>query len=322
MATKKTKKQAAPVLVDDLVVESNDETTLSVDKIGINVADIKDDWFSHVSSGITTPSDEKINVPKGLWTKCSACCQLFAKDEMVENFFVCPSCAHHHRIPSVEYMNILFDDKKYKLLFENISSVDMLGFKDLIPYAERLKEAKEKTKLQDAMRIGAGAIGGYSAVIAAMDFSFIGGSLGCAVGEKLCLGVEYAIKKKMPFICIPQSGGARMMESAFSLMQMPKAASCLHLLAKARLPYIVLLTDPTYGGVTASFAMLGDIHLAEPKARIGFAGPRVIEELIKKKVPENFQTSEALKENGFVDRIVHRHHLKEEITQLLFFFKH
>src|SRR5690606_13836320 len=241
--------------------------------------------------------------------------------DLKENLFVCPHCDHHNRIGSRDYFHILFDESRYQLLFEGLESRDILGFQDLKKYTDRLAEAQEKTGLKDAISVAVGEIDtNYPIVIAAMDFSFIGGSMGSVVGEKISLAIDYCIEHRLPLMIISKSGGARMMESAFSLMQMAKTSVKLGLLSDARLPYISLLTDPTTGGVTASFSMLGDFNIAEPKALIGFAGPRVIKETIKQDLPEGFQSSEFLLEEGFLDFIVHRKDLKHRIRQLLGFF--
>ncbi|HMT36676.1 MAG TPA: acetyl-CoA carboxylase, carboxyltransferase subunit beta, partial [Chitinophagaceae bacterium] len=274
-------------------------------------------WFKRIKQGILTSTKEKKNVPDGLWFKCPGCKKTSTINEIRSSLWVCPNCNFHNRIDAEEYFEILFDDNKYTLLFENILSRDMLGFVDLKPYKDRLVEAQKQTGLKDAMTVGTGEIMGRSIVIACMNFNFIGGSMGSVVGEKISRGIDYAIANKMPFMIISKSGGARMMESAFSLMQMAKTSAKLTLLAKAKLPYISFLTDPTTGGVTASYAMLGDLNIAEPAALIGFAGPRVIKETIKKDLPEGFQRSEFLLEHGFLDFIVNRKELKEKISLLM-----
>jgi acetyl-CoA carboxylase carboxyl transferase subunit beta len=238
---------------------------------------------------------------------------------MRENYFKCPKCTYHVRIGSGEYFDIIFDGE-YKELFNELTSKDFLEFTDLKPYHERLVSAKKKTKLTDAISVASGNVNQLPLVVAAMDFSFIGGSMGSVVGEKIGLAIDHSLQSKTPFLMISKSGGARMMESAFSLMQMAKTSAKLTRLAKAGIPYFSMLTDPTTGGVTASFAMLGDINFAEPKALIGFAGPRVIKETIKRDLPEGFQTSEFLLENGFLDFIVDRADLKEKLTDLLTIF--
>lgn len=277
-------------------------------------------WFKRIKQGILTSTKEKKNVPDGLWFKCPGCKKTSTINEIKSTLWVCPQCNHHNRIDAEEYFNILFDDQKYELLFENILSTDKLGFVDLKPYKDRLVEARKQTGLKDAMTVGVGAINGNKIVIAAMNFSFIGGSMGSVVGEKIARGIDHAIANKLPFMIISKSGGARMMESAFSLMQMAKTSAKLTLLAKAKLPYISFMTDPTTGGVTASYAMLGDINIAEPNALIGFAGPRVIKETIKKDLPEGFQRSEFLLEHGFLDFIVERKDLKKTLSDMIEYF--
>ncbi|MBU3676642.1 MAG: acetyl-CoA carboxylase, carboxyltransferase subunit beta, partial [Chitinophagaceae bacterium] len=227
---------------------------------------------------------------------------------------------HHNRIDAAEYFDIIFDTDTTTLLFENIVSKDQLGFVDLKPYKNRLVEARKSTGLRDAMTVGVGEVDGRKLVCAAMNFRFIGGSMGSVVGEKIARAIDYAIEHKLPFMIISKSGGARMMESAFSLMQMAKTSAKLTQLANAKLPYISFMTDPTTGGVTASYAMLGDVNIAEPGALIGFAGPRVIKETIKKDLPEGFQTSEFLLEHGFLDFIVDRKDLKQKLADLIDYF--
>lgn len=277
-------------------------------------------WFKRIKQGILTSTKEKKNVPDGLWFKCPGCKKTSTINEIKSTLWVCPQCNHHNRIDAQEYFDILFDDNLYELLFENILSTDQLGFVDLKPYKDRLVEARKQTGLKDAMTVGVGAINGNKIVIAAMNFSFIGGSMGSVVGEKIARGIDHAIANKLPFMIISKSGGARMMESAFSLMQMAKTSAKLTLLAKAKLPYISFMTDPTTGGVTASYAMLGDINIAEPNALIGFAGPRVIKETIKKDLPEGFQRSEFLLEHGFLDFIVERKDLKKKLSDMIEYF--
>lgn len=237
-----------------------------------------------------------------------------------DNFYKCPKCDYHTAIGSEEYFDLLFDGHEYQTHYDSLASVDFLKFTDLKPYDRRLEETIKKTGMNDALAIGEGLVNGAPLVIAAMDFKFIGGSMGAVVGEKISLAIDRAIETRSGLLIIAKSGGARMMESAFSLMQMAKTSAKLTLLAKAKLPYFSLMTDPTTGGVTASFAMLGDVNLAEPGALIGFAGPRVIRETIKKDLPEGFQTAEFLLENGFVDLIVNRKDLKETLGDLLAFW--
>ncbi len=239
--------------------------------------------------------------------------------EMKENLFLCPHCDTHTRIGSYDYFDLLYDGK-YEVLFDNLTALDTLEFVDIKPYTQRLEEAVLKTGLKEAMTVAEGKINKRPLVIAAMDFRFIGGSMGAVVGEKIANAVDHCIEHQIPLMIIAKSGGARMMESAFSLMQMAKTSAKLYQLSAAKLPYLSLMTDPTTGGVTASFAMLGDINMAEPGALIGFAGPRVIRETIKQDLPDGFQNSEFLMEHGFMDFIVHRKDLKEKISDLLLLF--
>ncbi|WP_276134490.1 acetyl-CoA carboxylase, carboxyltransferase subunit beta [Polluticoccus soli] len=273
-------------------------------------------WFRRIKKGISTTTEEKKEAPDGLWNKCPECKATLTAKELEDHYHVCPKCNYHHRINAKEYFQILFDEEP-ELLFENIGPKDELGFVDLKPYKNRIVDAQKNTELKDAMTVGVGKLDGRSLVVACMNFNFIGGSMGSVVGEKISRGIDYAIKNKMPFMIISKSGGARMMESAFSLMQMAKTSAKLTRLAKAQLPYISLMTDPTTGGVTASYAMLGDINIAEPKALIGFAGPRVIKETIKKDLPAGFQRSEFLLEHGFLDFIITRQNLKEKLVNVI-----
>jgi acetyl-CoA carboxylase carboxyl transferase subunit beta len=273
-----------------------------------------------VRKGILTSTQEKKETPEGLWHKCPECKTTITREELEQHFYVCPKCNYHNRINAKEYFQILFDNGEYEELFANITPKDMLGFVDLKPYDKRLEEAQASTGLRDAMTVGVGNLDGKGIVIACMNFNFIGGSMGSVVGEKIARGIDQAIKLKMPFMIISKSGGARMMESAFSLMQMAKTSAKLTQLAKAGLPYISLMTDPTTGGVTASYAMLGDINIAEPKALIGFAGPRVIKETIKKDLPAGFQRSEFLLEHGFLDFIIERQNLKYKLSHAMDWF--
>ena len=277
-------------------------------------------WFKRLREGIQTTTEEKKEVPDGLWHKCIECSHTSTTKELIENFWCCSQCNHHFRIDSNTYFDIIFD-KKPKLLFEHLEPIDMLGFVDLKPYKQRLLDTQKKTGLKDALSVGIGKVNDNTLIVACMDFKFIGGSMGSVVGEKIALAIDLAIKKKYPLLIISKTGGARMMESAFSLMQMTKTSAKLSQLGKAGLPYFSLMTDPTTGGVTASFAMLGDVNLAEPKALIGFAGPRVIKETIKRDLPEGFQTSEFLLEAGFLDVIVKRKDLKDTLSNLILFFK-
>ena len=271
-------------------------------------------WFRRSKQGILTTTKEKKETPDGLWHKCPECKATSTMKELADNMYVCQHCGYHNRINSKEYFEILFDSNKYELLFENITPKDMLNFVDIKAYSARLIEAQRTTHLSDAMTVGVGKMNERSTVIACMNFNFIGGSMGSVVGEKISRAIDYCIAHKMPLVIISKSGGARMMESAFSLMQMVKTAAKLTQLAKAGLPYISFMTDPTTGGVTASYAMLGDINIAEPNALIAFAGPRVIKETIKKDLPPGFQKSEFLLEHGFLDFIVHRKTLKYKLS--------
>ncbi len=273
-------------------------------------------WFKRVKDGITTATKDKKSIPDGLWSKCKACNKKMTTKELEENFFVCLGCDYHFRIGSTEYFNILFDNGKFKETNKRLTSGDPLSFTDKKPYKERYEEARKKTDLYDAIRTASGNINGHKVMVACMDFSFIGGSMGAVVGEKISRAIEYSRKNKVPLVIISKSGGARMMEAAFSLMQMAKTSAQLALLHEAGVPYISVLTDPTTGGVSASFAMLGDLNIAEPNALIGFAGPRVIKETIGKDLPEGFQRSEFLLENGFLDYIVERKNLKGNIAMI------
>jgi len=277
-------------------------------------------WFKRRKKGISTSTAEKKEAPDGLWTKCPDCKYTCTTVELKENFSVCPKCQYHHRIGSAEYFDILFDDQQYQEMFAEVRSIDFLGFNDLKPYKKRLVDAYEKTGLHDSITAGHGKVNGQDLVVCCMDFNFICGSLGSVMGEKIARSADYCLKHRIPFMIISKSGGARMMESAFSLMQLPKTIGKISRLAVAGIPYISLFTDPTYGGTTASFAMVGDINIGEPKAMIGFAGPRVIKETIKRDLPEGFQTSEFVMDHGFLDMIVARKDLKERIATLLGLF--
>lgn len=275
-------------------------------------------WFKRVKEGILTSTKDKKEVPEGLWSKCPACKKAVSSKELEENNFVC-TCedAYHFRIGSTLYFNILFDDQEYTELYADLSAADPLNFTDKKPYTERLVEAQEKTGLHDALRVAAGSLNGQHLIVACMDFAFIGGSMGSVVGEKIARAIDFARENRVPLMIISKSGGARMMEAAFSLMQMAKTSAKLALLDKEGIPFISLMTDPTTGGVTASFAMLGDFNIAEPGALIGFAGPRVIKETIGKDLPKGFQSAEFLLEHGFIDFIVDRRELKQKLTTLL-----
>jgi acetyl-CoA carboxylase carboxyl transferase subunit beta len=268
-------------------------------------------WFKRIKEGITR---DKKETPEGLWYKCPSCKNIVPSEEEIANMYVCVKCGYHEKIGSGEYFSILFDDGKFTELDADLEASDPLGFTDTKKYTDRLKASQSKTNLKDAMRTASGKINKHSAVVACMDFEFIGGSMGSVMGEKIARAIDYCIAHNQPFVLISKSGGARMMEAAFSLMQMAKTSAKLTLLADAKLPYISLMTDPTTGGVTASFAMLGDLNIAEPGALIGFAGPRVVKETIRKDLPKGFQTSEFLLEHGFLDAIVSRKELKDKIS--------
>jgi acetyl-CoA carboxylase carboxyl transferase subunit beta len=281
----------------------------------------KSRWFTRKRKGILTSTADKKETPEGLWNKCPECNFICTTTELKENLFVCSKCNHHHRVGSEEYYDIIFDNNEYLELFDNIRSKDALGFTDLKPYQKRLDDIHAKTDLKDSMRVAVGKVNGEGLVIACMDFEFIGGSLGSVMGEKFSRAVDYCLEHKLPYLVISKSGGARMMESAFSLMQLAKTSGKLSQLSDAQLPYISLLTDPTFGGISASFGMLGDLNIAEPGALIGFAGPRVIKETIKKDLPAGFQRSEFLLDHGFLDFIVDRKNLKDKLAQLVQLFR-
>ena len=270
-------------------------------------------WFKRKEKGITTPTEDKKDTPKGLWYKTPTG-KIIESEELAKNLWISPEDDYHVRIGSKEYFEILFDDNKFKELFGSITAKDPLKFVDTKKYSERLKEAKDKTNLKDAVRVAVGKSKGADLVIACMDFAFIGGSMGSVVGEKIARGIDYSIKNNIPFMMISKSGGARMMEAAYSLMQMAKTSAKLAQLADAKIPYISLCTDPTTGGTTASYAMLGDINIAEPGALIGFAGPRIVKDTTGKDLPDGFQTSEFLLEHGFLDFVVHRKQLKNKVN--------
>jgi len=270
-------------------------------------------WFQRKDKGIQTSTEDKRDVPKGLWYKTPSG-KVIETNELKENLYVSPEDGYHVRIGSAEYFEILFDDNKFKELDENLTSKDPLKFEDTKKYVDRLKAAQEKTNLKDAVRTAVGKSYGKNIVIAAMDFAFIGGSMGSVVGEKIVRAIDYAIKHKIPFLMISKSGGARMMEASLSLMQLAKTSVKLAQLADAKIPYISLCTDPTTGGTTASFAMLGDINIAEPNALIAFAGPRIVKDTTGKDLPEGFQRSEFVLEHGFLDAIYERKELKDQIN--------
>ncbi|WP_350290578.1 acetyl-CoA carboxylase, carboxyltransferase subunit beta [uncultured Croceitalea sp.] len=270
-------------------------------------------WFKRKEKGIQTATEEKKDTPKGLWYK-SPTGKIVESEDLAKNFYVSPEDDYHVRIGSKEYFEILFDDNKFQELDEKLNSKDPLKFEDTKKYSDRLKAAKAKTGLNDAVRSAIGKSMGKDLVIACMDFSFIGGSMGSVVGEKIARAIDVSKKKKVPFLMISKSGGARMMEAALSLMQLAKTSAKLAQLAEAKIPYISLCTDPTTGGTTASYAMLGDINISEPGALIGFAGPRIVKDTTGKDLPDGFQTSEFLKENGFLDFISHRRDLKSKVN--------
>ncbi|MGY6562465.1 MAG: acetyl-CoA carboxylase, carboxyltransferase subunit beta [Luteibaculaceae bacterium] len=274
-------------------------------------------WFKREKQGVTTSTKEKKETPEGLWYKCPKCKEVVSTEDHALNYWICPKCEHHERISAAQYFDILFDNQEYELFNEDITSADPLGFVDTKKYADRVQTTIKNTGLKDALRSAFGKSNGQKLVVAAMDFGFIGGSMGSVVGEKIALAAQRAIKEKAPLLIISKSGGARMMEAGFSLMQMAKTSAKLTELADAGLPYVSLLTDPTTGGVTASFAMLGDINIAEPKALIGFAGPRVVRETIGRDLPEGFQTAEFVLEHGFLDFIVKRNELKDKLSSIL-----
>jgi acetyl-CoA carboxylase carboxyl transferase subunit beta len=271
-------------------------------------------WFKRIKQGVTTKSKEKKEIPEGLWYQCPECKNVMTSEQHADNDWVCSKCEYHDRIGSLQYFSILFDNHEFEEVAPTLTSADPLEFVDTKAYKDRIKTTISKTGLKDALRVGYGQMEEIPVVIACMDFAFIGGSMGAVVGEKFARGVDRAIKEKCAFICISKSGGARMMEAGFSLMQMAKTSAKLTQLADQHLPYLSVLTDPTTGGVTASFAMLGDLNIAEPKALIGFAGPRVVKETIGKDLPEGFQSSEFVLEHGFLDYIVHRKEMKKQLA--------
>jgi acetyl-CoA carboxylase carboxyl transferase subunit beta len=273
-------------------------------------------WFKRDKKGITTPTEAKKDTPKGLWYK-SPTGKIVDTDQLKNNFYVSPEDGYHVRIGSNEYFEILFDDNKYKELNPNIVSKDPLNFEDTKKYTDRVEAAQKKTGLKDAVRTAVGKSEGNDLVVACMDFAFIGGSMGSVVGEKIARAADYSLKNNIPFMIISKSGGARMMEAALSLMQLAKTSAKLAQLSDAGIPYVSLCTDPTTGGTTASFAMLGDINIGEPGALIAFAGPRVVRDTTGKELPEGFQTAEFLLEKGFLDFICPRNQLKKKVNQYL-----
>jgi acetyl-CoA carboxylase carboxyl transferase subunit beta len=274
-------------------------------------------WFKRTEKGISTPTEEKKDVPEGLWYQCPQCKKVLQSREHVAHAYTCSDCNYHARIGSAEYFELIFDNNEFVEMDENMSSSDPLHFVDSQPYPDRIVASQNKSGLKDAVRSAIGKMNGVKVVVACMDFRFIGGSMGSVVGEKISRAIDAARTKKIPFIMISKTGGARMMEAGFSLMQMAKTSAKLAMLEQAKIPYISLLTDPTTGGVTASYAMLGDFNIAEPGALICFAGPRVIRETIGKDLPEDFQSAEFLLEHGFLDFIVDRKELKQRLSDLL-----
>lgn len=274
-------------------------------------------WFTRDEKGINTPTELKREAPDGLWYKCPECKTVVLTRAHKDNAFTCGTCEYHAQIGSKEYFEILFDNNQFEELNIELKAGDPLEFVDTKKYPDRLKASIAKTGMNDAVRTAYGQMNAQPVVIGCMDFTFIGGSMGSVVGEKLARAIDHARLTKAPMIIISKSGGARMMEAGFSLMQMAKTSAKLALLAEEKIPYFSILTDPTTGGVTASFAMLGDFNIAEPKALIGFAGPRVVRETIGKDLPDGFQSAEFLLEKGFVDLIVHRKELKETISDLI-----
>jgi acetyl-CoA carboxylase carboxyl transferase subunit beta len=274
-------------------------------------------WFKRLKEGITTSTTEKKETPEGLWYKCPSCKKIHTAQDHSSNKYVCSECGYHERISSKEYFEIIFDDNQFTELHENLVSGDPLEFTDTKKYTDRLHDTIKKTGMKDALRSAYGKVHGEDLVICCMDFGFIGGSMGSVVGEKIARSIDFCIKTKSPLLIISKSGGARMMEAAFSLMQMAKTSAKLSQLAQHKIPYISLLTDPTTGGVTASYAMLGDMNIAEPGSLIGFAGPRVVKETIGKDLPKGFQTAEFVLEHGFLDKIIPRTDLKEKLGSVL-----
>lgn len=275
-------------------------------------------WFKKVRKPIEPPSDKPSRVPEGLWVKCPSCAQILYNKDLASSLSVCPKCAHHFRITAVERLRMLFDGE-WETHDDGLVSTDPLRFTDTKPYRKRLDATIQSTGMKDAVICATGRIAGIETSVAAMEYTFIGGSMGVVVGEKITRAIERAIDRRLPAVIVSCSGGARMMEGALSLMQMAKISGALARLDRARLPYISVLTDPTTGGVTASFAMLGDVNIAEPKALIGFAGPRVIEQTIRQSLPEGFQRSEFLLEHGMIDAVVDRRELKDAIARVLRF---
>jgi acetyl-CoA carboxylase carboxyl transferase subunit beta len=279
-------------------------------------------WFKKTRKRIASSTAEKPSrVPEGLWVKCPGCTQLIYNKDLEASLNVCPKCAHHFRISACERLKALFDGGCYEDHFPNLTSTDPLQFTDTKPYRDRLRVTQESSGLKDSVIVATGRLDGIDVVVAAMEYAFIGGSMGIVAGEKITRAIEMALSRRQPVIIISCSGGARMMEGALSLMQMAKVSAALARMDRARLPFISVLTDPTTGGVTASFAMLGDLNIAEPKALIGFAGPRVIEQTIRQKLPEGFQRSEFLVERGMLDLVVDRRDMKATLSRALRFMR-
>ena len=278
------------------------------------------DWFKRKKE--TLQAVDRKEMPDGLWVKCDECGEIIYKKELEKKLYVCPKCDFHFRIGSQIYIQILFDKNTFKEFNQGMTSMDPLKFRDSVKYSDRYKSAIQKTKLNEAVATGTGKIEGISIVSGIMDFSFLGGSIGSVVGEKISRAADLSLKDKKPLVILSASGGARMQEGVLSLMQMAKTSAKLALLAEENIPYFSILTHPTTGGTTASYAMLGDIHIAEPGALIGFAGPRVIKQTIGQDLPPGFQKSEFLMEHGFVDTIIHRHELKNRLAAMLRFFQH
>ncbi|SNC75206.1 acetyl-CoA carboxylase carboxyl transferase subunit beta [Hymenobacter gelipurpurascens] len=278
-------------------------------------------WFKRVEKGIVTPTEQKKETPDGLWYKCPECKTVATMAEHKRLLYTCAKCNHHDRVDAADYFDFLFDEQAYTELDADMHSADPLNFVDTKGYPQRVAATEKATGLKDAVRSAHGQMNGQGLVVAAMDFKFIGGSMGSVVGEKIARAIDYARHNRLPFLMISRSGGARMMEAGYSLMQMAKTSAKLAMLSEAGIPYISLLTDPTTGGVTASFAMLGDFNIAEPGALIGFAGPRVIKETIGKDLPKGFQSAEFVLEHGFLDFIVDRKDLKQKLTDLITMLK-
>lgn len=277
-------------------------------------------WFKRKDEGITTSTEDKKETPEGLWYKCPSCKKITPSEDHQQSKYVCPQCNYHDKIGSKEYFEVIFDNNEFTEINDHLTSSDPLGFEDTKKYSLRIVESQAKSGLRDAIRTAHGKVEGQDLMIACMDFTFIGGSMGAVVGEKIARAIQFSIDNRMPLLIISKSGGARMMEAAHSLMQMAKTSAKLSQLAEAKIPYISLLTDPTTGGVTASYAMLGDLNISEPNALIGFAGPRVVKETIGKDLPKGFQTAEFVLEHGFLDAIIDRKELKMKLASLLQFF--